>query len=338
MIKKLLSVVLVAATITANAQQIKKAPTANPINVSNSYRWDAGNQVQNIIDTLMPTIMTNTCAASLVYYSIDQVAPMDSGYYFGTGYFPFAGTTTTEIGEKYPSGVAGLSVTNVLTLAAKANGTTATTSAKIYAENITTKAPSTLLGTSAAKTMATYTTSGYNNYTFGTPVAVAGNVNFITAITIPAFGGTDLDTMAIISTSLGCSTVDSLSWMLVSPYGWFNVKYLFGVNLELMIFPVVDIPTSGVAYTKGDLNLFSASPNPTSNSININFSLNNASKVDIEVVDLTGKVVKSIKGNDTFSNGKHVVTIDVTNLESGSYFYSINANGTKLFSKFVVTK
>ena len=344
MIKKLFSFALLAGFISVNAQQIKIAsPKANVYTNTNSIvRLGGNNQVQNLIDTLTPISLTYTCATQmggLVYYSVDQVAPMDSGYYFGTGIFPFAGATTTEISQKYPSGAAGLTVTNVLVLAAKANGgLNSSTSAKIYSENTSTKAPNTVLGTSTPMTMSTFTTGAYNNYVFGSPVAVAANLNFHCAITIPGFGGPDLDTMAVISTQLGCSSTDSLSWMNVSPYGWFNVKALFGGNLDLLIFPVVDIPTVGVTATKGNLSLYSASPNPASNSININFSLSNASKVEIEVIDLTGKIVKTIKGNNTFQNGKNTITIDVQNLESGSYFYSVNASGSRIFSKFVVTK
>ena len=57
------------------------------------------------------------------------------------------------------------------------------------------------------------------------------------------------------------------------------------------------------------------------------------------MIDISGKIVKTIKGTETFSTGaKHAVSIDLTNLESGTYFYSINASDTKLFSKFVVAK
>lgn len=344
MIKKLLSAALVLGFISVNAQQIKVAnsPKAATFTPSSTLRLGAGNQVMNVIDTLMPSILTNTCATQpggLVYYSWDFVTPNDSGYCFGTGIFPFAGANTTEVAQKYPSGTVGLSVTDVLVVAAVASGTSATTTAKIYAENVTTKAPSTVLGTSAAIPMSSYTVGAFTKYTFGTAVAVGANVNFYAAITIPPFGGTDLDTLAVTSTQFGCSTVDSLSWSLVSPYGWFNHKGLFGANLDLLIFPVVDIPTTSISgYTKGNMSLFAASPNPTSNSVNINFSLNNASKVEIEILDITGKVVKTIKDANIMLAGKHSVSVDVSSLESGSYMYSVNAGGNKLFSKFVVTK
>ncbi len=57
---------------------------------------------------------------------------------------------------------------------------------------------------------------------------------------------------------------------------------------------------------------------------------------EVQVYDITGKMVKTINNNAT--SGKNVIAIDVTNLEAGSYMYSINAGGTKMFSKFVVTK
>jgi hypothetical protein len=361
MIKKLLSIALVVVAVTANAQQSKKiatTPVAEQVNVTNvPFRLSGGNQVLNTIDTLRPAsiispsgcaVVTPTTATSgFVFYRVDRNAVKDSGYYFGTSKLPITGATTTDLAMKYPSGTAGLSVTNILTWAAKAKGGTATTTAHIYGQDLTTMGPSTVtLGTSTPKTMATYTTSSYNNYVFAVPVVVAANINFFASITVPAFGGVDADTMAIVSTKFACASTDSLSWMNISPYGWYSVKYIFNElpanasNLDLMIWPVVTIPTAGViAYSKGDLNLYAASPNPANSSININFTLKNASKVDIEVVDISGKIVKTIKGTETFSTGaKHAVAIDVTSLEAGTYFYSISANDTKLFSKFVVAK
>lgn len=348
MIKKLLSIALVVVAVSANAQLLKvgqaKAP-AHPVT-----RGSAPSAMTTTIDTLMPAsvmpggcaVGTNTVINGLYNYINDVTAPYDSGYIFGTGIIS-AGTATTtaqELAQKY-NVTGAATVTEVLVLAGAAHGNTTTTTAKIYTESATTHKPNTLLGTSTALPMSSYNTTGYTTFTFGTPVTISAG-NFFAGITVPSFGGTDQDTLSVLCTNLGnCPPAgsDSCSAIKLATYGWYLVKVGFGVNGDLMIFPVINM-TTGInnSVSKGNLTLYPATPNPASSTISLNFSLNTASKVDIEVVDLTGKVVKTIKGNDTFATGKNSISIDVTSLESGSYMYSINAGGTKMFSKFVVTK
>jgi len=308
--------------------------------------------VQNVIDTLFPaSVMPGGCVSSTVTtvgglynYVNDNVAPMDSGYIFGTGIIPLsatASTMATELGQKY-NVTGAATVTEVLVWAGAAHGTTATTTAKIYTESATTHKPNTLLGTSAVLPMSAYNTTGYTTFTFGTPVAVSAG-NFFAAVTVPTFGGADMDTLSVLCTQLGaCPPAGSDSCgaiKLGAPINsWYLIKVGFGVNGDLMIFPVLSIANGISNVTKGDLSLYAATPNPASNNININFSINNASKVDIEVIDVTGKVVKTIKGNETLASGKHSISLDVTSLESGSYMYSITAAGSRMVSKFVVTK
>lgn len=357
MIKKLFSIALIAAAVTATAQQAdvklkvgKGIETSRNMSTMNARNGNPG--VQNVIDTLFPAsvmpggcaVSTNTVINGLYNYVNDAVAPMDSGYIFGTGIIPLGGTTSTtatELGQKY-NVTGAATVTEVLVWAGAAHGTTATTTAKIYTENTTSHKPNTLLGTSTPLPMSAYNTTGYTTFTFGTPVAVSAG-NFFAAVTVPSFGGTDMDTLSILCTNLGnCPPAGSDSCgalKLGAPInGWYLIEVGFGVNGDLMIFPVLSIANGVSNVTKGDLSLYAATPNPASNNININFSINNPSKVDIEVIDVTGKVVKTIKGNDTFATGKHSISLDVTGLESGSYMYSITAAGTRMVSKFVVTK
>lgn len=350
MIKKLFSIALVAVAVSANAQQIKVKPSqARPVNV---LLRGANPSVLNTIDTLRPAsvmpggcaVGTNTAIAGLYNYINDVTTPNDSGYIFGTGIIPIGGGQSTvcqELAQKY-NVTGAATVTDVLVLAGAAHGGTVTTTAKVYTEAATTHKPNTLLGTSNAVAMSAYSTTGYTAFHFATPVAVSAG-NFFASVTVPAFGGADQDTLSILSTMLGsCPPAgsDSCSALkLGAPINsWYLVKVGFGVNGDLMIFPVISIASGINSVTKGDLSLSAVSPNPATGSINVNFSINNPSKVDIEVMDMTGKMVKSVKGAETLTNGKHVITVDVSNLEAGSYMYSIQACGTKMFSKFVIAK
>jgi hypothetical protein len=345
MIKKLLSVTMMLALVAgASAQQVNAGvPHMVPVSAANiGY----ANVTATTIDTLRPvSVMPGGCGVSgslsgLYYYNINNGTGKDSGYYFGTGKFPQAGATVTALAQKYAVGASAATITNVLVLAGVAHGTTTTTMATIYSVNAS-KAPNASLGASTAIPMSAYSSTNYTKFTFGTPVAVAANSSFFAAISVPAFGGADKDTLALLDTQGGCSSTDSLSWVQFNSAVWIPVTRVFGPtqNLDLMIFPVLNI-SNGINdfVSKGDLSLYAASPNPATNSININFGLNNTSKIEIEVYDMTGKVVKSFQSTDSFTSGKNTISLDLSTMANGTYMYSVNSNGNKMFSKFVVIK
>jgi type IX secretion system substrate protein len=368
----------------ANAQQLKlgkaitkKTPIAARIN-------SPASTYSITVDTLLPSsIMTGGCAATgtalaLTYYAAGVTANADSGYVFGSQVSPSfttAGTGTTvvtvtvnlvEVAQRYSVGTSSATVTNVLVFPGVGAGSATTTTANIYAEaavtgtgtNVAGGNPGNLLGKSQPLPMSSYsaalssTGSGVVSYSFATAVPVAANSNFYAAITIPAIGGTDKDTLVPLNTNAGCSSTptDSLSWIYQSYVAtgyapqkfWGSVKNLYGSsnNLDFMIFPVIDMGSAaGIEnyVSHGALTIYAASPNPTNSSININFSVATSANVGIEIYDITGKVVKSIS-NNSFASGKNSINVDVTNLEAGTYMYSVNANGNRMFSKFIVTK
>jgi len=64
-------------------------------------------------------------------------------------------------------------------------------------------------------------------------------------------------------------------------------------------------------------------PNPAVNTVNINYSVANNSKVVLQVYNICGKIEKQYTLNDTFG----VASINVSDLSSGIYFCSFNVNG-----------
>ncbi|MGZ3866106.1 MAG: T9SS type A sorting domain-containing protein [Bacteroidia bacterium] len=364
MIKKLLSIALIAVGFTANAQQFKiaKTPTAKPHNSATAMRLGGGNSVLTpAADTLYPASLTGTgCGLQTggsAYYQLDADATVDTGFVFGTNAQPFTqgGVTYTislpECAQKY-NVTGSASVTGVLMAAGVAHSSGSTTLvSKIYAQDLTTKGPTSptvaALGTTGTVALSSVSTTAFTTFTFGTPVPVT-NQNFFASVVYPSYiGGTSQDSLAILSTAFGCSSTDSLAWIretAIAPGGavvlnkWYSVKKLFNGNLDLWIFPILDFTTGmNGNVTKNGLSLYAASPNPTSNNININFSLAHNSNVEIEIFDVTGKSVKTVKGGE-FAAGKGSVAVDVANLDAGSYMYSITTKGAKMFSKFVVVK
>ncbi len=343
-----------ALFLGANAQQLKNI---TPNKKATSANFNLASRTQSTVtDTLKPSsIKDSTCGHTLSYYQFDATNPIDTGYIFGTNMEPVVqggvtySVSLTEFAEKYHV-IGTASVTAVLTIAAKAYSSAATTSltSMVYAENTTTKAPGiTALGTSAGVALNAVSTTAFTMFSFATPVSLSAG-NFFVSVTSPVLGDATHDTLALLSTGFGCSSADSLSWVreiAMAPGGvqalniWTSVKGLFGgQNLDLAIFPIITMNAAGIdKVTKGGLSLFAAYPNPANSTININFSLDKSSKVDIEVYDITGKIVKTISNNNLVE-GTNSIGVDVSTLEAGSYLYSINANGNKMFSKFMVTK
>jgi hypothetical protein len=361
--KTLLSAIIIATSIGAFAQQkITKSLTASStINLP----ADAFLAKTATSSTLTPaSVQTGGCATSttstggVVYYSTAQYTATPTytqdarGYAFGSDatYYTTGGTTytvTTDMSaQKYNVTGTGVSVTDVLILAgkAKSNGTTSMVNAMIFSENTTSKTPNAQIGVTATKALNTFTTgfSSPNVLTFSTPVPVSAG-NFFAAVHSPIIGGVNNDTLAILSTKFGCSSTDSLSWTytVYNPAAlapsWSSVNANFGSNLDIMIFPVINIAAGLNSITKGDLTLLAAYPNPADNEISINFGLNQSSKVEIEIYDLTGKIVNTLK-LDKLESGNHTSKINTSILNAGVYMYSVKSENAKMFSKFTITK
>ena len=76
-------------------------------------------------------------------------------------------------------------------------------------------------------------------------------------------------------------------------------------------------------------------PNPTTNTLNINFELNNSSEnTDIKLIDANGRVVKIISSSNTFQ-GFNRISTDVSELSKGIYFLTIQS-GNSIVTKRIV--
>lgn len=280
---------------------------------------------QMVVDTLEPGSwgMPYQCDTAFVYYNL--LAPA-SGFAFGNNSYG-----EIECAQKY---YATGTVSEVLVWYAYKTGTTGTTSAKIYSISPTTKGPMTVLGTSSnTVTTGSILTTPYTAYTFSPPVAVA--ISFAVASVFPTTAG---DTVAVVSTKLGCSTPDSLSWANAAAFGgWDHVKGLFGVNLDLVILPIADVGAGINEYPSSNgLTLMGAYPNPANDFTNIRYNIKEQTNVSIEVFDLNGRVI--LNSSEQFSAGTHDIKISLKDISVGNYYYTIKTGDAQLTSKFVVAK
>ena len=80
-----------------------------------------------------------------------------------------------------------------------------------------------------------------------------------------------------------------------------------------------------------NFNLAQNYPNPFNPSTTINFSIAKAGFVTLKIYDITGKEVKSLVNNN-MTAGKYEVSANLSSLNSGVYFYTINVTGDANYS------
>ena len=88
----------------------------------------------------------------------------------------------------------------------------------------------------------------------------------------------------------------------------------------------------GINDSKPSVDVSSLYPNPANNKVSLNYNLNGASNARLEIRNILGSVVKSVEINET--NGQ--ISLDVSNLTNGVYFYSFIVNEVAIKSTKLV--
>lgn len=78
-------------------------------------------------------------------------------------------------------------------------------------------------------------------------------------------------------------------------------------------------------------------PNPFNANSVINYELNEAANVSVEILDVTGKVVQTIN-NGTQEAGVYTLNINAADFAEGVYFYSFTVGNEKITKRMVITK
>jgi hypothetical protein len=280
-------------------------------------------------DTLMPPSfgMPVQCDSAPKLYNWQAPA---SGYVFGNSSYG-----EIECAQKY---YGNGTVDEVLVWIGYTTGATGSTTAKIYTIDPTTKGPSsTVSGTSLPVLISAISTSALTSYSFAPTVAVTNE--FACALVFPTTTG---DTVAVVSTAIGCATADSLSWMNFPAFGgWLaTVQAIQGnPNADLYIMPVGTLVGSATGvneYSANGLALTGAYPNPANEFTNITYRIDEASSVNVNVFDLTGRVV--LNSTEQLSKGTHEIKVSLKNVPAGNYYYTVTTATSKLTSKFSVVK
>ena len=81
-----------------------------------------------------------------------------------------------------------------------------------------------------------------------------------------------------------------------------------------------------------------AYPNPAQNETTIEYTLNTNSNVVITVSDIMGREIVRFNEGAKAANTISRVALNTANMNNGTYFYTINANGIKETKKLVINK
>lgn len=84
--------------------------------------------------------------------------------------------------------------------------------------------------------------------------------------------------------------------------------------------------------------LYEAYPNPFNPSTTIRFSIPENGNVTLKIYSLTGQEVKTAIDNEFIVNGRYNIKIDMSNLSSGVYFYTLKHNGNIQTKKMMLLK
>jgi flagellar hook assembly protein FlgD len=83
------------------------------------------------------------------------------------------------------------------------------------------------------------------------------------------------------------------------------------------------------------LQLGSIHPNPVTSVSTVNYYVDRATNINLEIHDLTGKLVMS-ENKGTVNRGKGEFTINASDLNAGMYYYSITSDTDRITKKFFV--
>lgn len=185
---------------------------------------------------------------------------------------------------------------------------------------------------------------------FGTPVAIPAAGSFWAGFTFTYIAG---DTVGLVSTADATggdapgttgdfpdATTHTWEQWSDNSFHSFNdgTNNTWRLDIAQGIFPTMSF---GVGIQEpsasNGFSLFQNYPNPAGNETTISYSLDKTADVAFIVTDITGRTIIAIdKGNQ--AQGTHKFSLDTRSLNAGLYFLTMNANGTRLSTRMMISK
>jgi PKD repeat protein len=126
----------------------------------------------------------------------------------------------------------------------------------------------------------------------------------------------------------------------LNPTHLFATKKIYQIRLIAIndcgrdtIIRTIDLKTNGV----NDVNFsdFSAAPNPFSNELTIQFSLQKTERISLQLYDLTGKLMENWLENELYTEGSFRRNFSTNDLLSGVYLLQVRVGNSVFYRKVV---
>ncbi|MBI3260237.1 MAG: T9SS type A sorting domain-containing protein, partial [Ignavibacteriae bacterium] len=111
-----------------------------------------------------------------------------------------------------------------------------------------------------------------------------------------------------------------------------------GCDTITVAMKVVVVTSTGVdEFSQVGYQLEQSIPNPASSSVTFEYTLPESSSIKLSVTDMLGRIVWQ-SPNEEMISGLHSVTVDVSTLPTGVYYYSLSTPKTSLTRKLEIVR
>lgn len=184
------------------------------------------------------------------------------------------------------------------------------------------------------------TATRFSIASFANPVFVSNNYAVVADFAQVMAAG---DTVGILCSEAGDKISDDYQYISYpgssGPF-WIQLSHFAtsGWGRMLGYWPIVDAATSidKLPYMNGIK--FTLAPNPANTNVRVQYSVSDNAKVNIEMYDLTGKLLYEVTEQNVASNITNTSEINVSDYPNGTYYISITANGNRMTQKLVIAK
>jgi hypothetical protein len=119
-----------------------------------------------------------------------------------------------------------------------------------------------------------------------------------------------------------------------SYFGWTVEKWVYDGELPVLITDIKQVKNT----TPETFKLSQNYPNPFNPSTTIEFSLDDASEISLDIYSITGEKVASLISSKHYNAGVYQVSFNAENLASGTYIYSLTKGDQKISKKMTLIK
>lgn len=138
----------------------------------------------------------------------------------------------------------------------------------------------------------------------------------------------------------GNTSTDQNTWNSYSAAGVYVVELVASNGIcpnDTVIDTVYVMSTSGIEELNNVRNLL-IYPSPASETTTVQFTLSNQQNISINVVDISGRIIKNIITKSTYPKGKNNITFDVTDVANGIYQIVFTTGNAQTAKPIVISK